>query len=60
MHIGLLKIIEKHTEFACNGILFNHESPREERHLLQEKLQEDYVILLKDLKIVFISAILMH
>ena len=27
--------------FACNGILFNHESPREEKHLLPEKLQED-------------------
>ena len=27
MHTGLLLIIEKHDIFACNGILFNHESP---------------------------------
>ena len=26
--------------FACNGILFNHESKKKEKHLLQEKLLE--------------------
>ena len=29
---------EAYDMFACNGILFNHESPLEEKHLLQEKL----------------------
>ena len=29
---------ESYDLFACNGILFNHESPREVRHLLQERL----------------------
>ena len=28
--------------YACNGILFNHESPRRGETLLQEKLQEGY------------------
>ena len=30
---------ESYNLFACNGILFNHESPRRVKHLLQEKLQ---------------------
>ena len=29
---------EAYGMFACNGILFNHESPRAERHLSLEKL----------------------
>ena len=32
---------ESYNFFACNGILFNHESPRRGRLLLQEKLVED-------------------
>ena len=31
---------EAYNMYACNGILFNHESPREEKRLLQEKLLE--------------------
>ena len=42
MPIGLQKIIEKHIIFACNGILFNHESERREKILLLEKYQLDY------------------
>lgn len=30
---------ESYGLFACNGILFNHESERRVRHLLQERLQ---------------------
>jgi GDPmannose 4,6-dehydratase len=29
---------EAYNIFACNGILFNHESPEEEKLLLQKKL----------------------
>ena len=32
---------EAYGIFGCNGILFNHESPRREKLLLLEKLQED-------------------
>ena len=30
---------EAYGFYACNGILFNHESPRRVKLLLQEKLQ---------------------
>ena len=32
---------ESYGMYACNGILFNHESPEEEKLLLLEKLHED-------------------
>jgi GDPmannose 4,6-dehydratase len=31
---------EAYNMFACNGVLFNHESPEEDQHLLPEKSQE--------------------
>ena len=34
---------EAYDIFACNGILFNHESPREEKRLSQERLLEVFV-----------------
>ena len=39
MHIGLQKIIEKaYKIFACNGILFNHESPRRGETFVTKKI----------------------
>ena len=39
MHIGLQGIIEKHVKiFACNGILFNHESPLRGETFVTKKL----------------------
>ena len=43
---------EAYDLFACNGILFNHESPREEKLLLQEKLQLQQLRLKKACKTV--------
>ena len=38
-HIGLQLIIEKLTIYACNGILFNHESPPRGETFVTRKLQ---------------------
>ena len=43
---------ESYGIYACNGILFNHESSRRGRHLLQERLPEVFATLLKALRIV--------
>ena len=37
-HTGLLKFIEKHGFYACNGILFNHESPRRGETFVTRKI----------------------
>ena len=31
---------EVYEMYACNGILFNHESPRRGKHLLQENTED--------------------
>ena len=43
---------ESYGIYACNGILFNHESSRRGRPLLQERLPEVFATLLKVLRIV--------
>ena len=43
MRIDYKNYREAYNIFACNGILFNHESPRRGETLLQKKLYQLYV-----------------
>ena len=38
MGFGLQKTIEAYNMFACNGILFNHESPRRGETFVTRKI----------------------
>ena len=60
MHIGLLKIIEKHGIFACNGILFNHESPRRGETFVTRKITRGLCNIAQGLEDCLYLAILMH
>ena len=54
MLIGLLNYREAYNMFACNGILFNHESPIRGETFVTKKIVKSAVKISKGDKIVYI------